>query len=81
MSIVAISENSWTLFSESSPRGVYVKEILLFVRKSLPRIKLYERTFSKIWNVTLDTILGSNFSSTEVVTEFLTCIDVPFKAL
>jgi len=29
----------------------------------------------------LDTILGNNFSSTEVVTEFLTCIDVLFKAL
>jgi len=29
--------------------------------------------FSKIWNVTLDTILGSNSSSIEVVTKFLIC--------
>jgi len=47
VSVVAISENSWVLFSKSSPRGV--KEILLSVRKSQPKIKLYDRTlFSKI---------------------------------
>jgi len=38
-SIVAISENSWTLFSKSLPRGAYIKVILLSVRK-FRRIKL-----------------------------------------
>jgi len=40
ISVVTIFENSWTLFSKSSLRGAYVKDILLSVKKSRPRIKL-----------------------------------------
>jgi len=67
---------------------VYIQKKYYYLWENLYQVhhhmssKSYERTlFSKMCNVTLNTVLGSTSSSIEVVTKFLTCIGVPFKAL